>query len=65
MMARFHSCQKFKSFYKTKGVITMLSKLLMLIPSSTLDAIYDAIFAELVRRGDIILEKDLTGNDRN
>jgi hypothetical protein len=43
----------------------MLSKLLMLIPGSTLNVIYDAIFTELVRRGDIILEKDLTGNDRN
>jgi hypothetical protein len=43
----------------------MLSKLLRLLPGSMLDAIYDAIFAELVRRGDIILEKDLRGNDRN
>lgn len=43
----------------------MLSKVLKLIPGWVIDSIYDAIFTELVRRGDIILEKDLTGNDRN
>jgi hypothetical protein len=64
-MERLHSCPKFKSSYKTKGVITMLSKLLRVIPGSMLDAIYDAIFAELVRRGDIILSDDLNNNDYN
>jgi hypothetical protein len=43
----------------------MLSKLLRLLPGSLLDAIYDAIFAELVRRGDIILSDDLNNNDYN
>jgi hypothetical protein len=33
----------------------MLSKLLRLLSGSMLDAIYDVIFAELVRRRDIIL----------
>ena len=44
----------------------MLSKLLNLIPGWVLNSIYDAIFAELVRRGDIILEEDgWNNNDRN
>jgi hypothetical protein len=43
----------------------MLSKLLKLLPGSMLDTIYDAIFAELVRRGDIILSDDLNNNAYN
>jgi hypothetical protein len=44
---------------------TMLSKFLRLIPCFVLDAVSDAIFAEFVRRGNIILEEDLNNNDRN
>jgi len=43
----------------------MLRKFLKLLSTSILDKLYDVTFAELVRRGDIILEKDLTNNDRN
>lgn len=43
----------------------MLSKLVRLIPDFILDPIYDAIFAEFVRRGNIIFEEDLNPNDRN
>ncbi len=44
----------------------MLRKLLRFVPDFILDPIYDAIFAELVRRGDIILEEDgWNNNDRN
>ena len=35
----------------------MLSKVLRLIPDFILDPIYDAIFAEFVRRGNTILEE--------
>jgi hypothetical protein len=66
MMPRFHSYPRFKNSCETKEVTTMLSKLLKLIPGWVLDSIYDAIFAELVRRGDIILEEDgWNNNDRN
>jgi hypothetical protein len=44
---------------------TMLNKFLRLIPDFILDPIYDAIFAEFVRRGNIILEDDLSSDDRN
>lgn len=43
----------------------MLSKLIRLIPDFILDPIYDAIFAEFVRRGNIIFEEDLTNNNYN
>lgn len=43
----------------------MLSKLIRLIPDFILDPIYDAIFVELVRRGNIILSDDLNNNDYN
>lgn len=43
----------------------MLSKLIRLIPNFILDPLYDAIFAEFVRRGNIIFEEELTGNNRN
>jgi len=41
----------------------MLSKLLRLVQDFILDPIYDAIFAEFVRRGNIILEEDGWNND--
>ncbi len=43
----------------------MFSKLIRLLPDFILDPIYDAIFAEFVRRGNIIFEEDLTSNDNN
>ena len=43
----------------------MLSKLLSLIPDFILDPIYDAIFAEFVRRGNIIFEEGLNSDDKN
>ena len=43
----------------------MFSKLLSLVPESILDAIYDTIFAELVRRGNIVFEEDWNSDDRN
>ena len=43
----------------------MLSKLIRLLPDCILDPIYDAIFAEFVRRGNIIFEEDLDSDDRN
>ena len=43
----------------------MFSKLVRLMPDFILNRIYDAIFAEFVRRGNIIFEEDLTSNDRN
>jgi hypothetical protein len=44
----------------------MLSQLLRFIPNFILDPIYDAIFAEFVRRGNIIFEEELpSDNDRN
>ena len=43
----------------------MLRKFLKLLSTCILDKLYDVTFAELVRRGDIILEKDLINNDRN
>ncbi len=43
----------------------MLNKLIRFVPDCILDPIYDAIFAEFVRRGNIIFEYDLTDNDRN
>lgn len=43
----------------------MFSKLVRLMPDFILNPIYDAIFAEFVRRGNIIFEEDLTSNDRN
>lgn len=43
----------------------MLSKLLRFVPDFILDPIYDAIFAEFVRRGNIIFEEDLSNNDNN
>lgn len=43
----------------------MLSKLIRLLPDFILDPIYDAIFAEFVRRGNIIFEENLNSNDRN
>ena len=43
----------------------MLSKLLQFVPNFILDPIYDAIFAEFVRRGNIIFEDDLNNEDRN
>ena len=43
----------------------MLSKLLRVIPDFILDTIYDAIFTEFVRRGNIIFEEDLTNHDNN
>ena len=41
----------------------MLSKLLWFVPDFIIDPIYDAIFAEFVRRGNIILEEDGWNND--
>jgi hypothetical protein len=41
----------------------MLSKVLRLIPDFILDPIYDAIFVELVRRGNIIFEDELNSTD--
>jgi len=43
----------------------MLSKLLRVISDFILDPIYDAIFAEFVRRGNIILSDDLNNHDYN
>ena len=43
----------------------MLSKLIRFLPDFILDPIYDAIFAEFVRRGNITFDYDLTDNDRN
>jgi hypothetical protein len=43
----------------------MFSKLLSLVPDSILDAIYDTIFAELVRHGNIVFEEDWNSDDRN
>ena len=44
----------------------MLRKFLKFLPGSMLDAVYSAIFAELFRRGDIIvLDQDLTNHDYN
>lgn len=43
----------------------MFSKLIRLLPDFILDPIYDAIFAEFVRRGGIVFEEDLTSNDQN
>lgn len=40
-----------------------MSKFLRLIPDFILDQIYDAIFAEFVRGGNIILEEDGWNND--
>lgn len=42
----------------------MLSKLICLLPDFFLDPIYDAIFAEFVRRGNIIFEKDLSDDEK-
>ncbi|MEG3899798.1 MULTISPECIES: hypothetical protein [unclassified Microcoleus] len=41
----------------------MLSKLIRLISNFMLDPIYDAIFAEFVRRGNIIFEEDLSDDE--
>lgn len=41
----------------------MLSKLLRLVLDFILDPIYDEIFAEFVRLGNIILEEDGWNND--
>lgn len=44
----------------------MFSKLLRFVPDFIIDPIYDAIFAEFVRRGNIILEEyGWSENDRN
>lgn len=43
----------------------MLSKLLSFFASSILGVVYEAIFAEFERRGEITWEEDLTDNDRN
>jgi len=43
----------------------MLRKFLKLLPTFVLDKLYDAIFAELVKRADIILSDDLNNNDYN
>ena len=43
----------------------MLSKLIRLLPDFILDPIYDAIFAEFIRGGNIIFEEDLTNHDNN
>ncbi|WP_255515896.1 hypothetical protein [Tychonema sp. LEGE 06208] len=43
----------------------MLSKLIRILPDYILNPIYDAIFAEFLRRGNIIFDYELTGNDRN
>jgi len=43
----------------------MLNKLIQLLPDWLLNPIYDAIFAEFVRRGNIIFDYELTDNDRN
>ena len=43
----------------------MLNKLIRLLPDCILDPIYDAIFAEFVRRGNINFEEDLSNNDNN
>ncbi|MEG4009916.1 hypothetical protein QUA41_28685 [Microcoleus sp. Pol11C1] len=36
----------------------MFSRLLQFVPDFILDPIYDAIFAEFVRRGNIIFDED-------
>ena len=41
----------------------MLSNLLRSVPDFILNPIYDAIFAEFVRRGNIILEEGGGNND--
>lgn len=43
----------------------MLSKLLSILPDFILDPIFDAIFAEFVRRGNIVLSDDLNNHDYN
>ena len=43
----------------------MLRKFLQLLPTFVLDKLYEAILAELVKRGDIIFSDDLNNNDYN
>jgi hypothetical protein len=44
----------------------MFGKLMQVIPDFILDPIYNAIFTEFVRRGNIIFMEDTTNeNDRN
>ncbi len=43
----------------------MLSKLIHLFPDFILDPIYDAIFAEFVKRGNIVFEDELTSHNNN
>ena len=43
----------------------MLSKLIRFIPDFILDPIFDAIFAEFVRRGSIVPSDDLNNHDYN
>jgi len=43
----------------------MLSKLIRFLPDFILDPIYDAIFAEFIRRGNIIFEEDVNSHDSN
>jgi hypothetical protein len=43
----------------------MLSKLINLLPTCILDALFDAVFAELVKRGDIVLSDNVNNHDYN
>jgi hypothetical protein len=43
----------------------MFTKLICFLPDFILDPIYDAIFAEFVRRGNIILPDELNNHDYN
>jgi hypothetical protein len=41
----------------------VLSKIVQILPDAILDPVYDAIFEEFVRRGNIVFEKDLKDNN--
>ena len=43
----------------------MLSKFIRLFPTRILDAVFDAIFAELVKRGDIVPSDEVNSYDYN
>lgn len=43
----------------------VLNKIVRILPDFILDPVYDAIFEEFVRRGNIVFEKDLKENNNN
>lgn len=42
----------------------MLSKLIRILPDFILNPIYNAIFAKLIRRDNIVFEDELISNDK-